>query len=180
MDNRTIYLTDILCKTSLANQPRNIWVEFSFIQKAIETHDWRQLSDEEKQDHRKGSISLGRKWAMEDPGTIIDERNYHYLYVEVYDHIIDLLRKLEGLSQKNIANDRRILRLECLLRMAKDEINELWDPQTHLPDYLFIEIRKELREDLDAFGLSALDGFVDLYSEMYQKWPQKPNIDYSK
>lgn len=182
MENRRLDLATLLHTILRGERPKNYYIEDVYYRRVISTYDWQILSDEDKQNKRKGALSLGEKWAASPsfgaPVTVLNERGYHYLYVEVYDAIIPLLSILEHLNKGGTDGDIRLLRLECLLRMEKDLINEVFMPRQHLPDYLFLEIRKELQSDLEAFGLSAFNDFADLYSEMYQLWPQKPDIRY--
>lgn len=184
MENRILFLANLLHGNSRGTQPTNRSIEDVYHRRVINHNNWQLLSDEDKQHKRKGALSLSEKWA-ESPAfiegkEILNKRDYYSLYIEVYDHIVNLLFQLENLSLNNGEDDMRLLRLECLLRIEKDYINEQFKPRQHLPDYLFKEIRKELQDDLDKFGLSVFNDFVDLYSEMYQLWPQKPDFEYGK
>lgn len=143
--------------------------EKSIVRRVLSEEEWKLLNDNEKQSRRKASISLGEKWSHEN-----DIRKGGYSYSEsvviIYDLIISTLNKLESIENQL---DTDLLRVKVYFLIEKDFINER--SAIHSIRHLPLELFDNLATTLDQkYPDLELNKFQSIYSDMYEKWPNRP------
>jgi hypothetical protein len=143
--------------------------EKSIIRRVLSEEEWCLLSDDEKQSRRKASISLGKKWAIDDNIETVDY-SYSEGVVVVYDIIRETLNKIDAVEGEL---DNELLRVKAFFLIEKDFIDEKGTTHMnrHLPRELFDNLATTLGE---KYPFLQLDKFCAIYSKMFEKWPNKP------
>lgn len=173
--NRKIELIKFLQPFFSDRSDDSIALEAAYSRRILEKFEWRQLSDDEKQNRRKGAISLSRKWD-ESPFIFADDlmkidHSYSENVIIVYDLVRDLLKTIESVSKDTQYPDIFLLRFENALRIEKEYLDEDFRPRLHLPKLIFESLAINLNPSYPQFNLNF---FVTKYSKMYDIWPDKP------
>ncbi|HEY8936996.1 MAG TPA: hypothetical protein VIM65_17335 [Cyclobacteriaceae bacterium] len=142
--------------------------EKSIIRRILNEEEWYRLSDDEKQSKRRATISLGKKWSNDYFLGVNEKSDYSYEegVILVYDAIRDILSKI---TEKESTTD--LLRVKAFLVIEKDFIDENLRSNKHLPPEFFENIANTLSSKYHEL---QLDKFYVLYSDMYEKWTNKP------
>jgi hypothetical protein len=148
-------------------------VEAAYSRTARSIIEWRQLSDDERQNKRKGAIHLYKKWDSEQ-----HEGNFTYSenLIIVYDMIRELLGKI-GEAQNEISQDLALLRFESVLRIEKYYLDDSFTPTIHLPDVIFENLIKDIDSKFPEWNTKS---FLSKYAEMYNSWPNRPDTGHEK
>ena len=144
--------------------------EKSVIRRVLGQEKWKLLSDDEKQSHRQVSISLAKKWGLDDNPEQANNISYAEEQLVVYDSIREILGKIDVLTETLNAD---LLRIKAFLLIEKDFIDETHDLQMerHLPREVFDNLLKSLEENYPDLQLNK---FRASYGKMYEKWVNKP------
>lgn len=149
--------------------------ESAIIRHAFRNESWLTAAPEVKQSKRNEFLALSKRRK-----TIINLEYYEKMIL-VYDLLLDMLTKLEQLVNSEKLEGKSVsmplLRITALVLVEQDFIDEYILPSHHIQPHYFQNISNELHNEYPDL---KLDEFAELYTEMYNLWPEKTKYEINK